>query len=95
MASERERADVAERRREWIQKRQPRMRETPGRLVFIDETSVTTKLTRMRGRASAGRRLPAAAPFGRWQTRPSSPACVAMGCALVVDGAMDREAFDI
>jgi len=35
MASERERADVRERRREWIEKRQPRMRLQPARLVFI------------------------------------------------------------
>jgi len=46
MASERERADVRERRREWIEKRQPRMRLQPARLVFIDETAVNTKMTR-------------------------------------------------
>src|SRR3954453_21497509 len=44
MASERERADVRERRREWIDKRQPRMRLQPARLVFIDETAATTKM---------------------------------------------------
>src|SRR3954451_1508388 len=39
MASERERADVRERRREWIDKRQPRMRLQSARLGFIDETA--------------------------------------------------------
>ncbi len=65
MASECERADVRERRRIWIDKRQPRMRLELGRLVFIDETSVTTKLTRLRGRSLCGARLKATAPFGR------------------------------
>jgi len=41
------------------------MRETPERLVFVDETSVKTNLTRLRGRASVGERLAGAAPFGK------------------------------
>jgi hypothetical protein len=69
MASERERADVRERRREWIEKRQPRMRLQPARLVFIDETAVNTKMTRLRGRSRRGQRLRASAPFGRWGTQ--------------------------
>src|SRR4051812_35858324 len=69
MASERERADVRERRREWIDKRQPRMRLQPARLVFIDETAVNTKMTRLRGRSRRGQRLRASAPFGRWGTQ--------------------------
>jgi hypothetical protein len=36
MASECARADVAERRRIWIDHQQPYMRRRPGRLVFID-----------------------------------------------------------
>ena len=51
MASERERDDARERRREWIERRQPRMRLQPARLVFIDETAVNTKMTRLRGRS--------------------------------------------
>ena len=54
MASERERDDVRERRREWIERRQPRMRLQPARLVFIDETAVNTKRTRRRGRSRRG-----------------------------------------
>ena len=34
------------------------------RLVFLDETSVTTKMTRLRGRSRKGTRLHAKAPFG-------------------------------
>src|SRR3954452_1988493 len=54
MATERERADVRERRWEWIEKRQPRMRLQPARLVFIDETALNTKMTRLRGRSRRG-----------------------------------------
>jgi hypothetical protein len=46
--------------------RQPCMRLEPHRLVFIDETGTTTKLTRLRGRCLKGRRLRAKAPFGHW-----------------------------
>ena len=45
------------------------MREAPERLVFIDETSVKTNLTRLRGRSPKGERLPGDAPFGAWGTQ--------------------------
>jgi transposase len=38
----------------------------PRKLVFIDETGVNTKMTRLYGRAPRGRRLLATAPFGHW-----------------------------
>ena len=56
MASERERADVRERRRVWIDTRQPLMRLQPGRLVFIDETWAKTNMGRTHGRAPRGER---------------------------------------
>ena len=77
MESECARADVREERRVWKTKRQPRMRLAPQRLVFIDETSVTTKMARLRGRSRRGRRLRADAPFGTGAPRPSLPACAA------------------
>jgi transposase len=96
MATERERADVRERRREWIEKRQPRMRLQPARLVFIDETAVNTKMTRLRGRSRRRERLRAAAPFGRWgtQTFIAGLRCDGLTAPWVVDGAMDRTAFN-
>jgi transposase len=39
------------------------------RLVFIDETATTTKMTRLRGWALRGERLRARAPFGHWKTQ--------------------------
>jgi transposase len=96
MASEQERADVRERRREWIDLRQPRMRLQPGRLVFIDETAVTTKMTRLRGRSLCGERLAAAAPFGRWgtQTFIAGLRCDGLTAPWIINGAMDRVAFN-
>jgi transposase len=97
MASECARADVAERRRVWINRRQPRMRRQPYRLVFIDETSVNTKMTRPRGRAKKGTRLKASAPFGKWgtQTFIAGLRHDALTAPWVIPGAMDREAFNI
>lgn len=45
------------------------MRQEPQRLVFIDETATTTKMTRLRGRARRGQRLRASVPFGHWKTQ--------------------------
>lgn len=96
MASECERADVAERRRVWIEKRQPRMRRQPGRLVFIDETSINTKMTRLRGRARRGQRLKAKAPYGKWgtQTLIAGLRHEGLSAPWVIPGAMDRAAFN-
>lgn len=97
MASECARADVAERRRIWIKHRQPLMRRQPGRLVFIDETSVSTKMARLRGRSRRGTRLKASAPFGRWgtQTFIAGLRHDALTAPWVIPGAMDRTAFNI
>ena len=55
IASERDRPALKAARADW-QRRQRLMREVPDRLVFIDETSVRTGLTRLRGRADAPRK---------------------------------------
>ncbi len=96
VASEIGRADVTRRRRVWVDRRQPWMRLEPARLVFIDETAVTTKMTRLRGRSRRGTRLRARAPFGRWgtQTFIAGLRCGALTAPWVIPGAMDRAAFD-
>ena len=73
------------------------MRAEPHRLVFVDETAVTTKLTRLRGRSLRGTRLPGAAPFGHWkaQTFIAGLRCHELTAPWIVDGAMDRTAFDL
>jgi hypothetical protein len=40
----------------------------PEKLVFIDETGITTKMARLRGRAPMGERCIAAIPHGHWMT---------------------------
>ena len=73
------------------------MRVMPHRLVFIDETSTTTKLTRLRGRAPKGERLPGAVPFGHWQSQTFIAAlrCHGLTAPWLIEGAMDRAAFDV
>ena len=61
----------------------------PHRLVFIDETAVTTKLTRLRGRSPCGARLEADAPFGHWRTQIIAGLRVD-GAPWLLDGPMNR-----
>lgn len=71
------------------------MRAQPERLVFIDETSVKTNLTRLRGRALRGTRLEMDAPFGSWgtQTFIAGLTADALIAPWVIKGAMDGPAF--
>jgi len=73
------------------------MRRSPDRLVFIDETSVNTKMARLRGRARWGARLKASAPFGKWgtQTFIAGLRCGEMTAPWILPGAMDRAAFNV
>jgi Transposase len=65
MASDRERADVAVPRRQWITGRQPFMRYQPRLLVFLDETSRDHQIARLRCRSLYGLRLKTSVPAGR------------------------------
>jgi transposase len=96
MAAERARVDVRDERRVWRVQRQVRMREQPHRLVFLDETSVNTKMTRLRGRSRKGQRLRASVPFGRWgtQTFIAGLRCHALSAPWIIDGPITRSAFD-
>ena len=73
----------------------PAMRRQPERLVFIDETSVKTNLTRLRGRSLRGHRLRMDAPFGRWGTQTFIAGLTSHGLIApwVIKGAMDGDAF--
>lgn len=72
------------------------MRLEPHRLVFIDETAVTTKMTRLRGRSACGTRLEADAPFGHWRTQTfiAGLRVDELTAPWVLDGPMNRAAFD-
>jgi hypothetical protein len=96
-ATERARSDVTKQRNVWIHKRLPIMRAIPHRLVFIDETSTSTKLTRLRGRSLKDERLPGAVPFGHWQSQTFIAALRSSGLTApwLIDGAIDRDTFDL
>lgn len=63
--------------------------------MFIDETAVTTKMTRAYGRAPIGERLVAKVPHGHWKTLTLVAACRVDGVTApyVIDGPMDGPAF--
>ncbi len=69
----------------------------PHRLVFVDETATTTKMTRLRGRARRHRRLIARAPFGHWNTQTFVAAlrCDGLTAPWIIDRPMNREMFDL
>ena len=67
MASESGRDDVCEVRKSRRLARQPRTCEQPHRLVVLNETAPSTKMTRLRGRVLRGQRL--RQPFGHEKTQ--------------------------
>jgi transposase len=96
MAAECARADVRDERRVWRDHRQVRMREQPHRLVFLDETDVNTKMTRLRGRSRKGQRLRMSAPFGHWKTHTfiAGLRCHELSAPWVIDGPITRLSFE-
>jgi len=72
------------------------MRREPYRLVFVDETGTTTKMTRLRGRAPRGQRLKARAPFGHWgtQTFVAALRCDGLTAPWIIDRPMNRQIFE-
>jgi transposase len=95
-ASEQDCPDVKQAREEWTGVRQPKMRLEPHRLVFLDETGTTTKMTRPRGRCQKGRKLLSKAPFGHWKTQTfiAGLRCGALTAPFVIDAPMDRRIFE-
>ena len=67
----------------------------PARLVFIDETAVSTNLVRLKGRAQRGVRLIGRVPLGQWKTITFVAALRhdKMTAPMVLDGAMTGDMF--
>src|SRR5262245_38001765 len=67
----------------------------PARLVFIDETAVSTNMVRLRGRARRGVRLIGHVPLGEWKTITFVAALRhnKMVAPMVIEGAMNGETF--
>src|SRR5829696_8422388 len=72
------------------------VREQPHRLVFLDETYVNTKMTRLRGRSRKGTRLRMSAPFGHWTTHTfvAGLRCHELSAPWIIDGPITRLAFE-
>jgi len=72
------------------------MRKQRERLIFIDETGTTTKMTRLRGRSAKGERLNSKAPFGHWgtQTFVAGLKCDGLIAPWVIDAPMNRAIFE-
>lgn len=91
-ASEQDRPDVAQQRRDW---RACQEQVDPERLVFLDETGLKTDLTRLRGWAHGGERLVEAIPGGKWQVSTLVQAVALDGtrAAMVLDGPINSLCF--
>jgi transposase len=83
---------VARARRRWI--REQGLLD-PARLVFIDETAVSTNMVRLHGRGPRGVRLIGRVPHGHWKTITFVAALRhdQMVAPMVVDGSMTGEMF--
>jgi len=95
-ASEQDRPGIKAARAEWTTPRQPHMRLEPHRLIFIDATGTTTKMTRLRGRCLRGQRLRSKAPFGPWMTQTFIAGLRRdrLTAPFVVNAPMDRRIFE-
>jgi hypothetical protein len=91
-AAEQDRPDVAAARAD-LKAEQPALNAQ--RLVFIDETAVTTKMVRHYGRSPRGERLVAKLPHGHWKTLTLvAGLCIdGVTAPYVMDGAMDGLTF--
>jgi transposase len=67
----------------------------PERLIFLDESGVTTQMTRLRGRAPAGTRIAEATPQGHWRVLTTLGALALRGmvAAMTVEAATDGDVF--
>ena len=72
------------------------MARTLERLVFIDETSLNTKMVKSSGWAPVGKRLIDHAPFGHWNTQTFIAGLRHDGLVApwVIDGPINRNRFE-
>ena len=91
-ALEQDRPDVLKRREAWFEA-QPDL--DPTRLVFVDETGLSTKMARLCGRSPRGERCRAGVPHGHWKTTTFTGALrlTGMTAPFVYDGPMNSMVF--
>lgn len=83
---------MASERAAWIARRAGL---DPRKLVFIDESSAKTNMTRLYGRAPCGQRLVEKVPHGHWNTTTfiAGLRCDGIVAPMLLGGAMDGIAF--
>jgi len=91
-ASEQEREDVEAAREAWFE---GQLDLDPSKLVFIDETALSTNMARRFGWALRGERCRASVPFGHWETQTLIAALRfdRIDAPMTIDGALDGAAF--
>ena len=67
----------------------------PARLIFGDETGLSTRMARLRGRCARGQRLRSGIPHGHWKvtTFVAGLRLSGLGAPMVLDGPMTRDWF--
>src|SRR5262245_5787303 len=95
-ASEQKRAEVRKARELWTRRRKRFFAKALGRLVFLDETSTNTKLTKRAGWSQRGERYRTHAPFGQWKTQTfiAGLRCHGMVAPWIVDAPMNARRFE-
>ena len=80
----------------WIRRRRRFFAKALPRLVFIDETSTNTKLTKRSGWSPKGERYRTHAPFGKWHTQTfiAGLRCHGMVAPWIVDAPMNARRFE-
>lgn len=78
VASEQLRPEIAHARDLWVRRRRRFFNKALARLIFIDETSTNTKLSKRTGWSPRGKRYRTHAPFENGEPRPSLPICAVM-----------------
>jgi transposase len=95
-ASEQRRPEIARARDLWTGGRRPFFNKSLAKLIFIDETSTNTKLTKRSGWAPRGQRYRTHAPFGSWtsQTFIAGLRSWGMVAPWIVDRPMNGRIFE-
>jgi transposase len=91
-AAEQDTEEVRRRREQW---RQATSQIDPARLIFLDESGVTTEMTRRYGRAPRGARVREGTPAGHWRTLTVLGAIRQSGwvATMTIEAATDGEIF--
>jgi transposase len=91
-ASEQDRPDVLERRKDWFE---GQLDLDPAKLVFIDETWASTNMAPMYGWAPKGERLRAGIPHGHWKrtTFIAGLRSTGLTAPMVLDGSINGTSF--